>query len=306
MTTERPMIRSTILAATAILFLSQALPAQESSQLDRVRALGTPSIAGEISTYHSPGYRDRAIGIRDVLESARTFFEDSLGTELEVNLALLSEEHWSQTTEIDYGIPFFSGSVMVLPATTDVALTRDFQNLEGRASEEDLARIAASGLTFQEAAHLTIDLIGYHELGHAYVYALGILPPTRWFSELLASYFAYAFLSRRQADPAAVWETMWGLKARAPRPSHTTLADFENLYIEVGIENYLWYQAQFQQRIEEVFASDGLAFVRRVAETFPADAGASDLSRAEVMARLEELRPGFVAWARGFEDGGGG
>lgn len=53
----------------------------------------------------------------------------------------------------------------MLPATTDVFMTRDFLGLEERANAQAIQRITASHLTFKEAAHRMIDLIGYHELG---------------------------------------------------------------------------------------------------------------------------------------------
>ena len=58
------------------------------------------------------------------------------------------------------------------------------------------------------AAHVAdmVDLVGYHELGHLCVREWGIKSDTRWFDELLATYFGYAFMAERMPDLARSWE----------------------------------------------------------------------------------------------------
>jgi hypothetical protein len=55
-----------------------------------------------------------------------------------------------------------------------------------------------------------VDLISLHELGHAYSVRLGLRPPrpNKWFSEFLASYFAYAYLREKRPKLAALFYAM--------------------------------------------------------------------------------------------------
>ena len=92
------------------------------------------------------------------------------------------------------------------------------------------------------------------------------------------------------------WEAMLQAKLDGPTPVHTTLADFDRLYIGVGPENYNWYQAAFALQAAEVFQAEGLGFLARVREAFPVTDGLA-LDSDAVLTRLEAIRPGFRAWA---------
>jgi hypothetical protein len=52
-------------------------------------------------------------------------------------------------------------------------------------------------------------------------------------------------------------------------PAHRSLADFERLYVDVGPDNYVWYQDRFSDRIFAVFPIQGLEFLRKVKDAFP-------------------------------------
>jgi hypothetical protein len=79
------------------------------------------------------------------------------------------------------------------------------------------------------------------------------------------------------------------------------------LYFGVGARNYVWYQAQFQQRVREVHARDGIGFVDtlRGARLAPGPA-ADDPGSNVLLAALESLSPGWQAWAARVERGPAG
>jgi hypothetical protein len=256
-----------------------------------------------VPTFHSPGYAHRAATLQRMVEDGRRFFADSLGLLADVHLAVLSEEDWSRITPIPYTIPFFSpgAALIVLPATTAGPIVDDYLDSQHRLPQARLQRIRDAGFTFEEGAHTMVDLIGYHELGHLYTRAYGIQIPGHWVSEFLATYFAYAYLRRAQPHLAELWD---GIVQRAPdaRPAHTSLTDFDRLYFGVGPDNYFWYQGIFAARVSEVFAERGLAFLAAVRDAFPA--GTTDpLPGDEVLARLEAIQPGFLAWAAWLQQG---
>jgi hypothetical protein len=137
-----------------------------------------------------------------------------------------------------------------------------------------------------------VRLIGFHELGHVYASEYGLNRPNRWVYELQASYLAYAYLRERKPEMASLWQQTSSLLASHIEPAHTTLADFEEMYVRVGIENYSWYQGVFQQRVHEVYNSRGLEFIREMKNV-----QWSQPEEIYFLNVLEDLEPGFFRWA---------
>jgi hypothetical protein len=117
--------------------------------------------------------------------------------------------------------------------------------------------------------------------------------------EFLASYFAYAFMDARRPELARLWDLMGKAKVEGYTPRHRTLDDFERLYADVGPADYGWYQSVFEARANPLGEKQGLSFIRKVKEVFPA--GAERLPAAEVLRRLEAVAPGFGRWAKAFD-----
>jgi hypothetical protein len=274
-----------------------APPAQRPPTLQQVRGLGLDSLAGPLAVHYSTGYAARAAEVQSTLRDGARFFADSLGLPTPVQVALLAQADWQRVSQVPYGVPHVQGGVVFIPAAGDGAIVDDFLRLEPQASAAARAKVAETGVSFADNARRMTDLIGYHELGHGYTDAYGIRAHTRWFNEFLATYMAYAYLHRMQPRLARGWEAMLQAKLDSPTPAHTSLAAFDSLYIRVGPENYNWYQAAFALRAAEVFHDQGLGFLPRVREAFPATEGGARLDAATVLARLEEIAPGFRAWA---------
>lgn len=106
---------------------------------------------------------------------------------------------------------------------------------------------------------------------------------------------------------ADLWKAINELVGSRVTPTHRSLEDFERLYIGVGIENYGWYQAKFQERAARVYDEQKIAFLHKVRATFPrlkeGENPVQSLLReptpvATVLERLEEITPGFIAWSK--------
>ena len=141
----------------------------------------------------------------------------------------------------------------------------------------------------------------YHELGHIYAAAYGIAIPNRWMDEFLANYLATAYMSEQPTSPCSSRSLVklhrW--IPQGPRPKHTTLEDFERLYMGVGFQNYGWYQGEFTRRAEEVSKTKKLDFLKEVKAAFPPHEKRPvpvDVS----LERLEKIDQSgkFLEWAR--------
>jgi hypothetical protein len=267
--------------------------------------LGVPSAPGAIPLYYSRGYEQRGRELRDRLVPAIHFFESRLKVTPNVMLAVLSQKDWTPLSWVpSYDIPWSvlaSSSValdraalVAMPAMRDLTAQIAGISQPGELPQDVAKTLEATGLTLEQGVRLATDGIMYHELGHIYADAVGLPPRLGWLGEFFADFLWVAYFSDGSVDPGAVaytnaWRT-WRLSAH---PTHTSLEDFDRLYLRVG--NYGWYQAQFERRAAEVYKSEGLAFLQRARAALPP----TDRPMAvdEALRRLERVTPGFVEWA---------
>lgn len=273
---------------------------QTSGPPQRLANLGLGEIPGLIPTYYSEGFEERAQDLQETLLGEVSFFHDAVGIEILTYLAVLNAEHWAETSgAFPYGTLYVSENptIVFLPATSDGPVSDDFQGLQR--AEVNPAWLVDAGLSFDQAAARMVDLIAFHEIGHVVHRALDVGDSNAWFREFFATFLSYCFLRREKPELAAIWNGMMQLKAVSPRPTHTTLADFEDLVFGVGLENYIWYEAQFQVRAHEVYEALGLGFISQVSTAFPK--GEDSIAPHVLLEKLEEVVPGFLGWAEVFK-----
>jgi hypothetical protein len=263
--------------------------------LSVIRDVSADSLHGDVTVYFSPGYRERAVELHTMIEEAVAFFEDSLSLRTEVNLVVLSPDHWQQLTPLFYGVPFASpeARAIILPAA-DGAITDIFQSLYPLYPGERVDRIKAAGFSFDDGVRKKVDLIGFHELGHLLVHPYGIATASPWLNEFLATYFSYTFMSTNYPHLADMYMA-FAVFPPSYQPGYTSLDDFNDHYTGVGFENYGWYQGIFAAKASEVFAQRGPGFLADVRDAFPEES--ENLSGAEVLTRLDYIYPGFTEWA---------
>jgi hypothetical protein len=289
----------------ALMSLQQQAPpaplgADARDLLKSIQALGLTSSRNVITVYYPEGHEARALRLRALLEDAAAFYERELGVREEIHLAVLLPAQWDRVIPWQpYGIPGVAGTPQVafLPATDDNLAANDASSIRANVSDEAIAQIEASGMSYDEAARRYVDLVGLHELGHTYARAFGINVPSRWAGEMLATYFAYAYLRAHDPKQAEVWDGILRGYRDAVKPAHTTLADFERLYFGVGPQNYIWYQGRFQQMVRRAHDAQGVGFLRAVRDAFPASETGT-VSPEETLRRFEKILPGFREWAK--------
>lgn len=249
-----------------------------------------PALQSPITTYYSPGAKSQADAIQGMLREAAEYYEETLDAEADITAAVVDANYWSEITDVPYGLPGVTGSppLVYFPADNDHEL---FKLLRSAIQNSELP--ACLLMPPDSLAQQFVRLIGFHELGHVYASAYGLNRPNKWVYEFQASYLAYAYLRERNPEMASLWQQTSSLLANRIQPAHTTLSDFEEMYVRVGIENYSWYQGVFQQRVHEVYNSRGLDFIR--------DMNNIRWSQPEelyFLNVLEDLEPGFICWAQ--------
>ncbi len=295
--------------AILIVILSNALLvgvayAQGPLSREKILELGLPTISGEVTVYYSEGYAERATYLQGIAEAANHFLRrpEIVGVDLDLGLAVLDSEDWAKLTRIPYGISHIHNlgvsPTAIVPASEDNVLVKGYLENKERVSKENLRRLEKLDLSFEDAASMFVDLVGIHEIGHIYAHDYGTWPTEKWLNEFIATYLAYAFMKDLRPKMVWLWETMNDVAVEANENEHTTLRDFEVLYMGVGGGNYGWYQGRFQQKASEVFAKLGISFIHYLKQSLADKPKASDNDPFRLQ-QLDVFSGGFVNWAKG-------
>ena len=252
---------------------------------------------GEL-VYYSKGYSERGDLISKQIENAKLFYSDSLNIDVQINIALLdTTDYNSISTGLPYGLPFVNSGLIFLPADTSVGTVKDmYLPFAGTASDEIISNLENIGLDYETALRRMVDLIGLHELGHVQNGVYGIDARQAWFNEFMASYFGYAYMQNSDPKLAVIWDNITHAGFEGYTPTHVSLDVFNELYIGVGVGDYVWFQNAFQERVREVYSKRGLHFIRLVKEKL-LDASFQPKTAVELLETLEEIEPGFLKWA---------
>jgi len=275
----------------------------EAGRLERVKALGGPVIEGAVRTYYTPGYEKRARKLQRFVDGERTFVKKELGIDVPLSLAVLDPAQWKLVErQLPYSMPSVTGDppVALVPADWPSA-PQDIFAKESDAGPAVVEAVAAHGLSWNEANYQAYDLANGHELGHAVIDTYGIVPGTHWLNEMLASYVLYAFLQQERRDLLWLDQLMQAANPINRPQRHVSLDDFEAQYMQILTtdgRNYGWYQGQFFGLVRKVYARKGIGFLLEVRAAFPEGEKWFALGNAETLRRLEDISPGFVAWAR--------
>jgi hypothetical protein len=272
-----------------LLFTLGSTAAYSQDELTKVRSLKVDSLKSELTVYFTLGYKQRAEYLAGILIEANHFFRDSLGVEYDYSLAVLDETQWNElNSPYPYGMPWnnaFRPYVIFMPAdTSHGAVVDDLSNFLER-----------------DDANMYVDNIGLHEVGHTYVCEYiydGRFSdpeiPFRWFDELMANYFCYAFLQSVHPDMADLLSDVAFRTYDTAEFSYTTLQQFEDHYFEIPPPNYHWYQTTFIKRVINVYNASGPNFIKEVRENISWD---KEQTTEELLLELEGITPGFLKWA---------
>ncbi len=313
---RRLLLTAALLGLAPRLGLAQApapgpspAPPSPPGLLERVQALGLEQhAAGRVTAWYPAGLRSRAETLRALIDDAAGYFRRQLGIEGELHLAVLTREQWDRVIDGQpYGIPGVAGRppVVFMPAGDDGLAAEDALALRPLVAPATLEALADAGFDYETASRRYVDLVGLHELGHAYARRFGLWANCRWLDELVATFFAYAYLREQRPALARLWDGVLQAYVDAVVPAHRTLEDFDRLYFGVGARNYVWYQAQFQRKVRQAYEARGIAFLRELQAHFGTPSPVV-LAPERILARLDPVMPGFRAWAASLAGPGGG
>lgn len=279
-------LASLLVVATSLL-LSPAVQARDLPPLARLQAMGLETTEhGRVTAYFAPADRARAEEMAALTERAAAFFERTRGLRFDLGVAALAPEDWfSDIPGIPYAIPWPSmpERLIFVPSSLEEGLL-----VQGPTELDDRRRV---------------DFVLLHEYGH--IAAREYFRPTdeadylkvKWFEELLATYFAHAFL--QASDPAwaraarAAWLDEVG--GHAPAVLSLDWSFMNDLPGDELARTYAWYQFVLNLRAAEIHDDHGLEFLRALKGRLPWQE-ADDWTTAGLLPRLEAIAPGFESW----------
>lgn len=275
---------------------------QETTVRAKVEALRLPHRPGDTPAWHARGWEQRAEYLQNLLDDQRTFFGQVFDVEVPIGLAVLTPSDWLHVApHIPYGMPHVSGEpfTAVMPASWNEVRWLPLPTRE----EADPGLVQLSDdldLDWDEALRSGADLIVTHEFGHTLLHQLEIDPRSLWFGEFLATYVGLTFITEKRPQLAGPNRLFNLSAADGPHP-RTSLRYLDENYRQVVSENpanYAWYQGRIFERAEAVYAERGLAFLFDVKRLF---GRGETMTHDEVLDRLEQVTPGWKAWAASME-----
>lgn len=274
----------------------------EPGRLGRVESLHDPLIKGAVSTWYTQGYRRRARELQRFISGERDFVEKQLGVNVPLSLAVLDPRQWKLVErQLPYPMPSVSGEPPVALMPADWTSGPGFFPRQEDSNPALVKSVLARGSTWEDASHRAMDLVGGHELGHTALDSYGIVPGTHWLNEFLASYVMYAYLQHERRDLLWLIPVMQAIcRVDQPQP-RVSLDDFESGYMQIlttDAANYSWYQGQFMEEVQRLYARQGVTFLSKVRAVFPAGGRRFALGNAATLRRLDAIDPSFSAWAK--------
>lgn len=258
------------------------------STLGEIESLDLNTFESKINTFYTDGYLERAKETVDLLQNSTNYFYENFQVSKTFSVAVLDSIDWIKITEIPYGLPFVSGPpyIVCIPATSENMLA---MIVSDGIANYDLNK--SYSITKEASVNRFISFIGFHELGHIYSKEFGISFPNKWIDEFAASYFAYSYLNDEQPEMCQLWLDVSEILVDELNPKYRSISAFEDLYVQVGVENYAWYQMVFLLRVREVYNQQGKDFLKILKNhTW------SDNSSNQYLNDMENLSPGFEAW----------
>ena len=311
---------------------------KERSLLEQVHALDLDSLKKGRTTVHYPsGYSEHAINFGRRTEEAFKYFQDSLDVGLkEFHLIMADRKDWEKLSDLPYGMPESrnlgeqdSGRPpsIIIPADAMGVVYEQLRDMEYCITSDHRQRLEKIGLSWEEAARHYVEAITFHEIGHGIISVYEINFPSGWFGEFLTNVFTYSYLFNKERVNARIWDFMTEVTLECYTPKFRTLEDL--MLGKIDAYDYHWYQSRFIQRANGLVENNSMDFIHDAKKLFPDDPSGKTLSEktkavytnmesmseeeaarrfkkinTELISRLEEIAPGFKAWAEGFSDKG--
>jgi hypothetical protein len=215
-----------------------------------------------VKTYYSPGNEERARIITERVERTISYIAGLVDFTPEVNLFMLSPEHWDKYATFPvYGMPHFADDKKLIIASENnpfwKSLIPPLDQLP-----PDLAAAVKNTYTSDEEG-LTMrpffDLLALHELGHAFHLQAGLTMHRLWMQELFCNIMLHTYIAENEPQNLPSLELFPEMVVAGGTNGYefTTLAEFETNYGTMNPRNYGWYQCKLHSAAKDIYNAEG-------------------------------------------------
>ncbi len=293
-----------------LLFVVPSTSAQDRYCVDDIKDLKLASLPGKIVTYYSPGQQARATELKQFLERAAHFLEDSLKVEINFTMATLAPKEWNSLLDRPYGLPTVRPGACkrgpssltepryaaIMPAALNGPVYDAWIALKDSLSPSALQKLNSAGLTFEQGGKVLLDFVGLHELGHVYANAFGIKYYVNVFAALMADYLAYAWLrsTNERLDKQVISVLLGNIDGITP--VHSSFTRYEGFRSSEHPPTEAWYNSMITLKAAEIYEQRGFEFLHAGRNAFTEAEG--KLNTETIIARLETIHPGILNWTQ--------
>jgi hypothetical protein len=220
------------------------------------------------------GIEAQAYRLAERFDGAYQFISSILHITPTIQLALLSSQDWPQYTQSPfYGAALYDYTYRtIVTGTEKTSFWQPIVELMKNTTPALYQKLAKTYNTDDREIDITshVELWYIHDLGHACHLHENYWFPRKWLMELFASLCLYTYVTINEPTRIAVMEDFLLTVHEMPRHAffHHSLQDFEKLYTNVGLENYLWYSGYFMWLARELYIRLGVEALRWMWSTF--------------------------------------
>jgi len=252
-----------------------------------------------IKIHYSDDAESSAKDVIELLEEMSNYYENLFNVKPVLTVIHVNKTDYKNLFEKPYGMPFVFGSekewYINMPSEEGLIvelIKEDYHSIHHPLEENYINNYANAFVT----------LIGFHEIGHTYCYELGLDHVCHWFSEFMATYFAYCFMVDKSPKHAEIWMTINQVTLDANRQlKYVTLDEFDASYatmVEEVPSDYRWFQGMFNEKVDEIYKRYGILFIKNVLDTFKD----KEIPSKVFKMNLIRIAPEFEDWLNDFSN----
>jgi len=257
-----------------------------------VTSKNTETINGKVVTKYTPGYKEIALDLQKTITDAVNFYEKKFSKQFELKLAVLDSIQWPNEI-LPYGFVFNTADWIVMNTGMEYGDFKKVYGLEKIHQQLD-KQIEKEGIDSKEIIASFYAVYSIHELGHYYITSLSnVHSPDRWTSEFIATYLSYEFFEGYSPTHLRNFELFNGIHRDFLTPRYSSIKDFNEIFVQMGVENYLWYHSNFYFLVKTIFSCYEKRFISYYENLFPKDS-ANELTTDEIINLLDRDCDGRV------------
>ena len=285
-----------LLFAVCLLLISLRSSGQDRTIDTLLQTRKTDSLIGKIKTYYSPGHKEIASELQQLVSNAVTYYENKFHKRFDIQLIVLDSAQWFREV-IPFGFVFYDQTHWLV-LNTGMSYS-DFKNVYGFneiASQLD-SSFSINHLRAEEIIYSRLKFLSLHELGHYFISQISSAqPPDVWTNEFIATYFANEYITQYEPKIKKGFDIFCRTIMKCYPAEYKTLAQFDSVYFRMKLGNFAWFHSRFYLLADAIYSCSGNSYINIFEQNFPKKEGLI-FKPEEISKLIEASCPGvFKKW----------